>query len=192
MAMNNDEQEFEWVRAAQHGDVEAFSQLVRRHQAAVRACLAVRLHDSHEAEDLAQETFLTAFQKLAEFDAERPLGPWLRGIAFNLLRNHWRKFRPCAIGGNAELAALLDQRIAADAGPEQESVLLGALRECLEQIDGPSRELLHLRYGEERSVRDLAARFQRGYSALTMQLHRLREVLLLCIERRVANPQPIS
>jgi RNA polymerase sigma-70 factor (ECF subfamily) len=176
--------ESELIRAARNGSAEAFGALVERHQQAVRACLAVRLSDAHEADDLAQEVFLTAFTHLHEFDPERSLGPWLRGIAFNLLRNHWRKFRPRAIGGNEELTALLDQRVAVEYDAKRESALLEALRDCLEKIEGPSRELLRLRYGEENSVRELALRFRRGYSALTMQLHRLRELLTRCVTER--------
>lgn len=175
------------VRAAQRGDAAAFARLVERHHRGVRACLAARMSDPHEAEDLAQEVFVTAYRKLAEFDPERPLSPWLRSIAFNLLRNHWRKFRAQAVGGHAELAALLDHRIAADCGPERESRLVGALRDCLERLDGPARELVRLRYAEQQSVRDLSVRFERGYSALTMQLHRLREILSDCINRKLAE-----
>jgi RNA polymerase sigma-70 factor, ECF subfamily len=176
--------ETDLIRAAQEGSAEAFTDLVRHHQHAVRACIAVRLGDPHEAEDLAQEVFVTAFTRLSEFDVDRPFGPWLRGIAFNLLRNHARKFRPRAIGGNEELTALLDQRVAMECDATRESALLSALRDCLERIEGPSRELLRLRYSEENSVRQLAARLRRGYSALTMQLHRLRELLARCITER--------
>ena len=66
--------------------------------------------------------------------------------------------------------------------------MYGALHDCLERIDGPARELLHQRYGEEVSVRELADRLQRGYSALTMQLHRLRELLADCIGEKVPKP----
>jgi RNA polymerase sigma-70 factor, ECF subfamily len=173
--------ETELIHAAQKGSVEAFGSLVELHQQSVRTCLAVRLSDPYEAEDLAQEVFLTAFTRMREFDPERPFGPWLRGIAFNLLRNHWRKFRPRAIGGNEELTALLDQRVAMECDARHESVLLEVMRDCLERIEGPARELLRLRYGEEKSVRELAARFRRGYSALTMQLHRLRALLSRCV-----------
>jgi RNA polymerase sigma-70 factor (ECF subfamily) len=181
--------ETEIIRAAQDGSSEAFALLVQRHQSSVRACLAVRLNDPHEADDLAQEVFVTAFQRLKEFDSERSFSPWLRGIAFNLLRNHWRKFRPCAIGGNEELTALLDQKVAMECDAERESVLLEALRDCLDKIEGPSRELLRLRYGEETSVRDLSVRLRRGYSALTMQLHRLRELLTRCVTERCPKAQ---
>jgi RNA polymerase sigma-70 factor (ECF subfamily) len=185
--MSPEPDEADDVRAAQRGDAAAFSRLVDRHHHGVRACLAARMNDPHEAEDLAQEVFVTAFRKFAEFDPERPLAPWLRSIAFNLLRNHWRKFRAQAVGGHAELAALLDQRIAADCGPEREPRLLSALRDCVEQLDGPARDLVRLRYAEQQSVRDLSARLDRGYSALTMQLHRLRELLAECISRKLGE-----
>lgn len=187
--MNAEAEERRWVEAARQGDADAFSALVERHHRGVRACLIARMHDPHEAEDLAQEVFVTAFRKFAEFDPERPLAPWLRSIALNLLRNHWRKFRAQAIGGNVELAELLDRRVAAECGPEREPLLHAALHDCLERMDGPARELLHRRYGEEESVRELADRLQRGYSALTMQLHRLRELLADCIRRKLGNPE---
>jgi RNA polymerase sigma-70 factor (ECF subfamily) len=187
--MISDAEERGWVRAARQGDAGAFAALVEHHHRGVRACLVARMHDPHEAEDLAQEVFVVAFRKFAEFDPERPLAPWLRSIALNLLRNHWRKFRAQAVGGSTELAELIDGRVAADCGPTQEPQLYAALRDCLERMDGPARELLHRRYGDEESVRDLAIRLRRGYSALTMQLHRLREVLAECIGRKVAKPE---
>ena len=185
--MNLDVDETRWVLAARKGDAAAFAALVERHHRSVRACLVARLHDPHEAEDLAQEVFVTAYRKLGEFDPSRPMAPWLRSIAVNLVRNHWRKFRAEAIGGNAELAALLDQRIVADCTPEREPLLYAALRDCLEHMDGPARDLLHRRYGEEETVRELSDSLQRGYSALTMQLHRLREVLAECIGDKVGK-----
>ena len=169
--MITDAAERRLVEAAQQGDAGAFASLVERHHRGVRACLVARMHDPHEAEDLAQEVFVTAFRRFGEFDPARPLAPWLRSIALNLLRNHWRKFRAQAVGGSAELAELVDARIAADCGP--------------------ARELLHRRYGEEESVRDLARRLQRGYSALTMQLHRLREILAECIDRKTGAGEAV-
>jgi RNA polymerase sigma-70 factor (ECF subfamily) len=185
--MNSAADDQHLIDAARRGDADAFAALVERYHRGVRACLVARMNDPHEAEDLAQEVFVTAFRKLDDFDRARPMAPWLRSIALNLLRNHWRKFRAQAIGGNAELAELLDQRIAVECSTDREPLLHTALHDCLERMDGPARELLHRRYGEEESVRELSARLQRGYSALTMQLHRLRELLADCIERKVGK-----
>src|SRR5687768_11876687 len=95
--------ETEVIASARAGSLDAFSELVRRYQSNIRACLVIRLKNPHDAEDLAQDTFITAFQKLPDFDTKLPLGPWLRGIAFNLLRNFQKKNRPFAIGGETEL-----------------------------------------------------------------------------------------
>ncbi len=105
-------EEQELIERAKSGDVGAFSELVRRYQVNVRACLAVRLSSRVESEDLAQEAFVIAFRKLADFDSSRAFGPWVRTIALNLLKNHWRKHRPDAVGGAIELEQLINSTLA--------------------------------------------------------------------------------
>ena len=178
--------ESDLVVRAQRGSWPDFAELVRRHQSAVRACLAARLDQPHEAEDLAQEAFVTAYRKLAQFDADRPFGPWVRSIAFNLLRNHWRKFRVIGVGGNEELEAMVEQTIAARCDG-REGRELSALRDCLEQLDGPARALMERRYSEEASVREIAQEQGRGYSAVTMHLHRVREILANCVRAKLGE-----
>jgi RNA polymerase sigma-70 factor (ECF subfamily) len=180
--------DFELVRAARAGDSAAFSELVLQHQAAVRAFCAVRLGTVDEADDLAQEVFVTAHRRLGDFDPERPFGPWLRGIAANLVRGHRRKFRAEAMGGHAELQALVDARMESAFPEGRESQVLSALRECLEQLAGPSRALVLSRYGEGESVREITARLGRRHSAVTMQLHRIRQTLARCIQGRATEP----
>ena len=174
------------IAAARNGSLSAFGGLVIRYQAGIRACLAMRLANPHEAEDLAQEVFLTAFRRLDTFDTTLPPGPWLRGIAFNLLRNHLKKHRPLAVGGAAELEQLIDQRMSGRYAPIHESSLMGALQLCLQKLSTPDRDQLHRRYHEETPVQDLAKSAGRGTSAITMQLHRLRQSLAACIRNRMS------
>ena len=177
------------IRAAQGGDVEAFSDLVRAHHQSIHAYLVVRLPSLHDAEDLAQDVFVTAFRRLGDFDPERPLGPWLRSIALNLLRNHRRKFRPESIGGNEELQTLLEAQIESSLAAGNETGRLTALRECLEGLDGPVRQILLAHYGDGTTLREIAASTGRGYSAVAMQIHRVRELLAGCIDQRL-TPTP--
>lgn len=174
------------IAAARSGNLTAFGGLVIRYQAGIRACLAMRLANPHEAEDLAQEVFLTAFRRLDTFDTTLPPGPWLRGIAFNLLRNHLKKHRPLAVGGAVELEQLINQRMTERYAPVQESSLMGALQLCLQKLSLPDRDLLHRRYHDETPVQDLAKTAGRGTSAITMQLHRLRQSLAACIRTRMS------
>ena len=75
-----------WVAQAQAGSADAFGRLVHRHQQGLRAFLR-RLTANHaDADDLAQETFVFAWEHIARFDPARPFRPWLFGIA-------WRKHR---------------------------------------------------------------------------------------------------
>ena len=177
------------IAAAQRGDLDAFAQLVMLHQHSIRACLAVRLSDPHEAEDLAQEAFIVAHGKLAGFDATRPFRAWMRGIALNLLRNYWRKFRAQPRGHAAELEALADQAIEEMQASGDEGELLRATELCLEKLEAPSRELVQLRYAEGTPLAELCVRLRKKHSALTMWLHRVRETLRTCVERRLLEAQ---
>ena len=65
------------------GDRAAFGTLVERHQEPVRRVTRAVLHDVHDADDAAQDTFLTALLKLDRYDRRRPFRPWLLRIATN-------------------------------------------------------------------------------------------------------------
>ena len=176
------------IQASQKGDIAAFGLLVRRHHASVRACIAVRLASYHDAEDLTQEVLLTAFRRLADFDPSRPFRPWLRGIALNLVNNHLRKFRAIPIGLNDELQQLLDHQLQTRFADAAENADLESLKLCLAKLDGPARSLLHSRYADGFSLSELAERLNRKLSAVSMQLHRLRTVLVDCVEQSKGNP----
>jgi RNA polymerase sigma-70 factor (ECF subfamily) len=178
------------IRAAQHGDLGAFVELVERHHASVRACLAVRMNHAPDAEDLAQEALLIAFRRLPELDPTVPLGAWLRSVALNLLANHRRKFRALPIGLNDELQALIDQQMESQTHEARESERMHALRECLDNLDGPARRLVNERYAEGATLDDLALRLGRKSSAVSMQLHRLRGLLSTCIDGKLAATCP--
>jgi RNA polymerase sigma-70 factor, ECF subfamily len=188
VSMPNDEEESLWLLEAKAGDLAAFSKLVLKHQWSVRAFLLARLSRKHEAEDLAQETFLTAWRGLGHFDIRRPFAPWLRGIAENHLRNHLRKFRAEPIGGNEALQNLLDQHAAHESAPADESALAEAMRECVAGVDREARELLMSRYAEGRSMAEICATTGKKHSAITMKLHRLRLALAACVEGKMGQP----
>jgi len=180
--------ELELITAARQGDLEAFSQLVLRHQVAVRACLTLRLAHPHDAEDLAQETFVLAFTKLAEFDTAYSFGAWLRGIAFNLLRNHQRKLRARPTVTLSDLQEVVDAAVDAACASGGEAERYTAIRQCLERLDHSSRELVKARYEDDVDVAELCRRLGKKHSAVTMHLHRIRLQLRNCMELRLKTP----
>lgn len=85
------------VDAVLAGDREAFSDLVRRYERAVRACALVVVRDRHKAEDVAQDSFVAAFTKLATLRDGAMFGPWVLRIARHQ-GIQWLRRRPVKVG----------------------------------------------------------------------------------------------
>jgi|688.fasta_scaffold476161_2 RNA polymerase sigma-70 factor (ECF subfamily) len=78
------------IAAILRGETDLFRLLVREYGLFVRGYLAARLHHLEDVDDVAQEVFLVAFDRLKTCDPAQFRG-WLIGIAKNELRQHWRK-----------------------------------------------------------------------------------------------------
>ena len=78
------------IEQAQRGELSAFDQLVLRHQQVVFAVALRMLGDHDEAQDIAQEAFVRAYQAIGTFRREAKLSTWLISITMNLCRNRRR------------------------------------------------------------------------------------------------------
>ena len=184
MAQNDQpEQDPKFSTGSNGGD--GFDEIVRQHQAWVRGYLRARLQDRASADDLAQDVFVTAYLKFRSFKGDSGIEAWLRGIAHNHLRNFIRKHREQAVGGSAEIQVILEQSCDQWDGARPANDKLDALIECLKRLPESSRALLERRYALGKSVREIGKETGKGYSALTMQFHRLRELLARCIGREM-------
>ncbi|MEP7329455.1 MAG: sigma-70 family RNA polymerase sigma factor [Betaproteobacteria bacterium] len=91
------------ARALVTDDRHAFTELVKRHQSSVRACLRKLAADNHAlADDLAQETFILAWRNLASFRQEARFSTWLYRIATNCWLANNRKRREELLGDRAD------------------------------------------------------------------------------------------
>lgn len=157
-------------------------QLVREQYPMVLAFCTSLLGSRGEAEDLAQEVFLMAWRKRAGFDRRLPAGPWLRGIARNLARNAARRNQPVAFLDDAALEWLEGayRRIESRAG-ERWADKLDALEACLAQLGEADRSCLSLRYYEECSYEEIAARLGTSLENVRKRLYRARRRLAECV-----------
>jgi RNA polymerase sigma-70 factor, ECF subfamily len=88
MGADNDERE--WIRQSQAGVAEAFTPLVQQHQRMIHSLTYRMTGSMTDAEDLAQETFVRAWQSLDSFAGEAKFSTWLCRIAMNASLN-WRQ-----------------------------------------------------------------------------------------------------
>jgi RNA polymerase sigma-70 factor (ECF subfamily) len=81
------------VRSAQGGDQKAFTAIVRAYQRHVYRVAYSLSRNASDADDLAQETFVRAYQAIGRFRVGEPLYPWLARIATNLTFSLFRSRR---------------------------------------------------------------------------------------------------
>jgi len=170
--------DLEIVRAVLAGNREAFRVLVDRESAAVvRICHRV-LGDLHEAKDVAQETFVTAYRSLSSWRADGPFGAWLARIAMRLaIRQAGRRK---AVGwaqpiGEVGANAMGMEQTSPGLGPEQAALRAeraSATRRALAGLDEPYREVVALRFFGERSLEEIAILTGRPLNTVKTHLRR--------------------
>jgi RNA polymerase sigma-70 factor, ECF subfamily len=111
-----------WIRDAKAGNAEAFEHLVRRHwSGAFRAAYLV-VHDAGAAEDIVQESLLSAIRSLDRFDRRRPFGPWLHRIVVNRAID-WARARAHRAEVGDELLTLAPAGEPVTGGPYSEATV---------------------------------------------------------------------
>ena len=87
----NDRCEKELVAASQRGDRDAYAALVKRYSKRIFAICFGILDNSHDAEDIAQQTLIKGFTAIRNLQDKQQFGPWLSRIARNLCIDYIRK-----------------------------------------------------------------------------------------------------
>lgn len=189
------------VRAAQGGDYPAFEELVRRHQKNVYALALGMLRNSAEAEEVAQETFLSAFSHLQGFRGDARFSTWLYRVASNHALMRLRKKKPepqgdvhdleprLSTAGTSPFDALtLWARRPDDALQSRE--VEGALEAALARLNAEDRSLILLRAFESASHEDLAHLFDTTVPAVKSRLHRARLLLRQHLDEGLRGKPP--
>jgi RNA polymerase sigma-70 factor (ECF subfamily) len=139
----------------QSGDDRALDTLLARHEGALFQFLVGMLRDHHLAEDVLQETFVRALERLDGVDGEHLRG-WLFTVAYHqaLLARRRQKARP------ARAMALAAEPVEPRPGPSEMAVLhddARLVRNLLARLPGAQREVIQQRVYEGKRFREIAA-----------------------------------
>lgn len=170
---------------------DCFEELVREHQAGLRAYIRALGAQDAWVDDIAQEAFLLAYRRLDRFQEGADFGRWLRGIARNLVLNDLRK--------NSRRSRLLHDSIAGELANVEEpepfgdapvAGLLQAMADCVARLPARSRELLQRRYSESADASTLAQAFQLSAAAVRQTLVRTRAAVRRCMQGKFGEAAP--
>jgi RNA polymerase sigma-70 factor (ECF subfamily) len=165
------------VLRTRRGEVEAFGEVVKRYQQSVFNVCYRMLGERMEAEDLAQETFIRAYQRLETFDADRPFGPWIRRVATNTCLNHIQGQKP----ESYELDEERD-RSPVPSGEQPEIYLQGTqvaeeIRKAIISLPPHYHAVIELRHYQEMSYSEIADALELPISDVKSHLYRARRRL---------------
>jgi len=161
------------IQRARRGEAEAFGELVTRYQTNVfNVCYRI-LHERAIAEDMTQESFIRAHERLNMFNAERPFGPWIRRVATNVCLNYL---------SSQKTTAELDEERDADTNQQPEAVQEARerseqIRAVLASLPAHYRVVIELRHYQDMSYEEIAAALNIPLSDVKSHLFRARKLL---------------
>ncbi|MBI2433838.1 MAG: RNA polymerase sigma factor [Candidatus Hydrogenedentes bacterium] len=158
------------VQAVLRGQRERFEFLVRRYLKDVQAVACAYTRNPTDAEDIAQDAFLKAFEELGQLREPKRFRHWLLTITRNQAHAHWRQRER----ESATAAPVVMESPRAALEKEEQ---LELLRHHLLQLDDSHREILLLHYFAGRSTRDIASLLNISRDAVKKRLERARAEL---------------
>ncbi len=171
------------VSSAQRGDHRAFAVLIELYQNTVYGFLRARLIEPADADDLCQEVFLRCYLGREKLSRAAAVGPWLIGIARNVLREHVRRVNRRKEVAWTELCLELDAL--ASEHEQHGSEALAHLPVCLEALGQSAREAVDLRYRMQLRMAEIGTRLKRSEGAVKLLVHRARAALRQCLDRKL-------
>ena len=173
------------VEQARRGERTAFDQLVLRHQQMVFAVTMRMLGDRHEAQEVAQDVFVRAFQSLGGFRGDAKLSTWLVSITMNLCRNRrrwWarrRRIIVASLDDRVEIGEETVEREAEDPSPSPAHLASAREREqylmdALQSLDEASRSVVVLRDLQGYSYEEIAQALRCRVGTVKSRLNRAR------------------
>ena len=165
------------VSQTQRGETEAFSELVRRYQNSVFNVCYRMLAERRDAEDLTQETFIRAHQRLGSFDKERAFGPWIRRVADNMCLNHIKAQNPATELRDDERDYQYETGENNPDGKQQSSEEKGDIRTAILDLPANYRAAIELRHYQEMSYKEISSQLNIPVTDVKSHLFRARKLL---------------
>lgn len=169
------------VELALQGDDTAFEYLFNRYRDAIHRLFVQRLGGVNDADDLLQETFVKVYINLGRYSTDYTFGQWVYTIARNTSIDFIRKRQD-------DLS--IDERFTAPPSsnptPEESVINLqqrSQIEHYLEQLTPRYRQLIRMRFFEEYSYEEIAAKLMLPLGTVKTQIHRARERMCRMIKR---------
>lgn len=172
------------IESVIHGNHEEFSVVIQAYHVQVRAMIGAQIADKHNADDIAQQTFVFAFQNINDYKPGTNFLAWLRAIARNKVLTHIRK---CS-SSNKKLQSIKQDILTRSTELVDQGEFdrrLHALRYCVNNLGEEQREFLQKVNHRESTLEELAESLGKTGVAVRKQASRLYAKLRDCIQKKL-------
>ena len=168
------------------GDTRAFGTLVEKYQGYVFTIVLRMVKVREEAEEVAQDTFIKAFESLSSFRGESKFSSWLYSIAYRKALDRIRKNK------KYKASELLEEITEGEAGMFEDALQQledrerkEKIQQCIMQLPEVDAALITLYYFEEQSVKEIVAITELSEENIKVKLYRSRKKLYTLLQHFV-------
>jgi RNA polymerase sigma-70 factor, ECF subfamily len=175
--------ELKYIEACLLGDTRAFARLVERYKTMVYSLAFQMSNNYHDAEDIAQEAFLKAYQSLTRYNSHYRFSTWLYQITLNIIRDRYKKNRIRIPSSSLEESLLEKGWKTIDENNNQgnpenkiiERERQERIRKVISKLPLKYREIMVLRHFHDLSYSELSQILKLPMSSVRVRLFRARE-----------------
>lgn len=175
--MNNTCQSWEshLIEQIRKGDEVAFDLFMDTYRPMLTGLALRKLHNTEDANDVVQETFVKAYRSLKDFDTNRPVRPWLTRICMNCIVDLARQRKT-----NAESIDNVEYSLS-DGGAATEradgALIRGQVMEAVKRLPWRYRQIIMMRHFDHLDVSEIAVQLHKPEGTIKSWLFRARAML---------------
>jgi RNA polymerase sigma-70 factor (ECF subfamily) len=168
----------EYIGRVLGGDVGAYASLVTKHKSLVFSIILKIVNSREDAEEIAQDVFLKAYQSLATFERKSKFSTWLYRIAYNAAISKTRKKKVETVAmEESVITNYSTDAIGRNMNELDEDDRQLILEKALKRLPEDDNLLITLFYKNENSVEDISEITGLSVSNVKVKLHRIRKRL---------------
>jgi RNA polymerase sigma-70 factor (ECF subfamily) len=173
------------IRKCLNGDADTYSVLVDRYKKMIYNVAYRMVGDEDTAKDLAQESFISAYNGLSQFRFGAKFSSWLYSIALNKCRDYLKLSKETV--STDEISGIMSDSGISPEGAAAAEQSKDMLQRALHSLPVEYREVLILKHVEELDYKEIAAITGMSIAALKVRAHRGREMLKKVLEAAGVN-----
>ena len=167
--------ETQLIEQARSGDAVAFELLVDTYRPMLTGLALRKLHNTDDAADVVQETFVKVFRSLKDFDTARPIRPWLTRICMNCIVDLARGRKNSTESIDKFEYSLSDN--GASSEQADGSLIRGQVMDAVKRLPWRYRQIIVMRHFDHLDVSEIASKLDKPEGTIKSWLFRARAML---------------